>query len=482
MIERRPAEAAAGAYDLVVIGGGIHGACLTLEAARRGISTLLLERDDFGGATSWNSLRIVHGGLRYLQSLDLVRYRESVAERHWFMRNFPDQISALRCLMPLYGSGLRRPSVFAAALALDDLLARGRNVDVDPDLHLQAGRTLTPREAVELFPPIDSAGLLGAALWNDALMPHAPRVLIEILRWAASAGARALNYFEATGLSVEAGRVTGVTALDRQTGRAYEFAAARVANCTGPWSRAVSKVLDREVDELFRPTLAFNLLIDREPLSDVALAVSPPGQDRSFFLVPWRNRLMVGTCHALWEAGREVPTADDPIVRAFLRDLASAVAPLDLDQADVLRVLWGQLPARPGDDAAVAVRPVLHRHADHGGPAGLVSTSGVKYTTARSLAESTLRALYGADLPPRRQAGRPEPALWPSRFEVEATEAGDQMLAERVGRLASEESVVHLDDLLLRRTDLGLDPLVGERIGRKVAGLLASAPTEEIAT
>ncbi|MEJ2083967.1 MAG: FAD-dependent oxidoreductase [Acidobacteriota bacterium] len=110
MIERNPALFSRDSYDLLIIGGGIYGACLSLEASRRGLSSLVLERDDFGGATSWNSLRILHGGLRYLQHLDLKRFRESVAERRWFSFWFPELVRPLPCLMPLYGKSRGRRS------------------------------------------------------------------------------------------------------------------------------------------------------------------------------------------------------------------------------------------------------------------------------------------------------------------------------------------------------------------------------------
>ena len=99
-IPRLPVESASKQYDLLVIGGGIYGIALAFEAARRDYRTLLLERDDFGGGTSWSSLRIIHGGLRYLQTLDLRRFRESLAERRWFLRHCPDLVRPLPCLRP----------------------------------------------------------------------------------------------------------------------------------------------------------------------------------------------------------------------------------------------------------------------------------------------------------------------------------------------------------------------------------------------
>ncbi len=458
MMRRDPAGAATDKYDLIVVGGGIYGACLTLESARRGLRTLLLERDDFGGATSWNSLRIIHGGLRYLQRLDLRRYRESVAERRWFLRHFPDEVEPLSCLMPLYGRGLRRPSVLAAALALDDRLSSRRNDGVRADRRLGPGRVIDPDQAVELYPTIDPAGLRGAALWTDARMPRSPRVLMEILRWSAAAGARALNYFEATDLIVDDGRVVGITALDRDSGQCYEFETRRVANCAGPWSRELSERFDREVPELFRPTVAFNLLLDREPPADLALAVSPPDESRSYFVVPWQGRLMAGTCHAAQAIEPSDLTPDHPLVREFANDLGAATPKLGLESATVLRVLAGRLPAATGGGATPTSRPVIVEHGKRGGPRGLVSVSGVKYTTARALAERTLGVLFGKQLAATGDVARPEPAAWPALSDISQSEGRDSTLAARLGRLATDESVRRLEDLTLRRTDIGLDP------------------------
>ncbi len=103
-------------YDVIVVGGGIQGVCLLHEASRRGLRALLVERGDFGGQTSWNSMRVLHGGFRYLQSMDLPRYIESVRARRWFLRLFPGMTEPLDCLMPLYGDGLKRPETFRAAV------------------------------------------------------------------------------------------------------------------------------------------------------------------------------------------------------------------------------------------------------------------------------------------------------------------------------------------------------------------------------
>ena len=196
-ILRRPLATSLEDFDLIIIGGGIHGVMLSLEASARGVKSLLVEKADFGHATSFNSLRILHGGLRYLQSMDLLRFRESVHERRWFMQCFPDLIAPLPCLMPLYGTGLHRTGVLAIALKMNDFLSARRNDAVRVDVHLPDGRVVSADETERLFPLVGTDGLQGAAVWHDACMLHSQRVLMETLRWSCALGGMALNYVEA---------------------------------------------------------------------------------------------------------------------------------------------------------------------------------------------------------------------------------------------------------------------------------------------
>lgn len=456
MMERDVREAAAEAYDLIVIGGGIYGAVLAAEAARRGLRTLLLERDDFGGATSWSSLRIVHGGLRYLQSLDLRRFRRSVAERRWFCGTYPDLVEPLECVMPLYGRGLKRPAVFRVALWLNDLLSRGRNRGVRPDRHLPPSRILDPADTRSRVSALRPEGLKGSGVWYDAMMKSSVRVLMETLRWACANGATVLNYVEARTVELEEGSVAGIGAVDHVSGERHVFRARSVVNCAGPWCREVARDLDRDVPELFRPSLAFNVLFDRPRLSDCAVAVEPPIQGaRVYFIVPWNGRMLAGTRHLSWDGDPEATRPPRSEVEAFIEELNLAVPGLGLTPVDVRRVYAGQLPAEAAGRADAAREPVLRDHGRHGGPKGLVSVSGVKWTTARDVVQRALRMTH-ENLPAVREEAPPRP-LEPERLSDMgwAPDRPDELLA-LCRRLADEESVVWLDDLLLRRME-GLD-------------------------
>jgi glycerol-3-phosphate dehydrogenase len=391
LIGRALGAASSQRYDLLVVGGGIQGATLALEASRRGLATLLVERGEFGGETTWNSLRIVHGGLRYLQTCDLPRYREAVAERRWFLRNFPDLVEPLPCLMPLYetprGGRLRRSTAFRAAFAADAVL--------DEDRVLPRGRLLDATETAKQFPEADRDGLQAGALWHDAMVPDPHRLVTEILRWACYGGTQALNHVEAVELLVEDGRVRGVRAVDGDSGRSLEIQAERVVSCAGPWVRRLARRFDRDVPDLFQPLIAFNLLFDREPPARGAVAVASrePGA-QTWFLVPWKGKLLAGTFYArIGEERFGGRGPGEPLVEEFLRELNAALPGAGLRREQVARVLWGRLPAEAAGSKVPSSRPVIHDHGAHGGTRGLISVSGVKLTTARAVAERTLRLL-----------------------------------------------------------------------------------------
>jgi glycerol-3-phosphate dehydrogenase len=488
-LRRNPELAAAGTYDLAIVGGGIQGATLALEAARRGLSTLLLERGDFGGATSWNSLRILHGGLRYLQGLDLRRFRESVGERGWFLREFPDLAAPLPCLMPLYdpprGGALRRPLPLRAALTADALLRGAQDPGLPPS------RLLTPRETAERFPGVGSAGLgrlLGGALWHDAVAPDSQRLVIEILRWAAACGARALNYAEALDLRLSPGgsRVVGLRAEDRVTGARLLFDARAVINGAGPWCRQVARRFDRDVPGLFRPVLAWNVLLDREPPAPLAIAAAAPGQPGSpqaqtFFVLPWKGRTLAGTAYAAPTAEPVDPAQGAPgpeAVRSFLAALNAALPALDARFEQVLRVFWGWLPGQPGQPEVPATQPVVCDHGRHGGPRGLVSVSGVKLTTARALAVRALKTAFQGELPAPRPVPRPAAdAPWSFDELVHRAEHDPDAARDHLRGLAERQAVVHLEDLLLRRTDWGILP-AHAALAERLCQTLGWAPDE----
>ena len=456
MLVRDVDSAAGRSYDVVIVGGGIYGAMLALQATARGLHPLLVERHDFGSGTSFNSFRLIHGGLRYLQSLDIVRLRESVAERRWFLKHFPEQVMPAPCLMPLYGRGLRRCRIMQLALLANDLLSIDRNTGLRDDRRLPAGRILGRAETLRRCPQIDSHRLQGAALWWDASMPDSQRLLMEILRWSVSAGATVLNYVAAEKLLVDDGRASGIAARDRVSGRLHEFRGQRVINAAGPWVRETAAALDRDFAALFRPTLAWNILLDRPAPSESLLALQAADSEaQTFFLQSFKGRLLVGTGHADWAGGPDAPRPSRRQLEQTLAQVNSALPGLQLQGSEVIRVFSGLLPGRGARGQQLSDRPCLIDHGRQGGVQNLFSVSGVKFTTARRVAETALRLAVGRAAPAGAGQGERPAAVAPAVWSCRVTDAaGLEPYLPGLRRLIVEEAVLHLDDLVLRRTTL----------------------------
>ncbi|PSB67206.1 hypothetical protein C7B61_07410 [filamentous cyanobacterium CCP1] len=460
-ISRTPAASTNQMYDLAIVGGGVYGAMLALEAARRGLKPLLLEKNDFGGATSLNSLRIVHGGLRYLQSLDLHRFFESTGERQWLLKTFPELVEPLSCLMPLYGKGARRPPVLRVALALNAALSLRRNQGVRSDRHLPAGQVIIAEQVRRLFPMVDMEGLQGGAIWYDGSMTHSQRLIMAVLRWATMLGATSLNYMEAQSMLRQGNQVVGVVAQDRLNGQVYEYRAKSVVNAAGPWGREFAAQIDRDIPQLFESSIAWNALFDRPALSDHAIAVAPKQPNaRTYFIRPWQGRLLAGTVHDPWTqplAATPMPTPEQ--LADCLQDLNHAIPGLNLKSSEIVRIFSGLLPAKQAGTAELSVREVIIDHSKQGGPSGLFSISGVKFTTSHLVAEKTVSCVFPNTVPAsdgeaplevQRKRG-----IFDFNWYPNSSEADWQ---RQLQTLIAEEAVYHLDDLVLRRTSLGDNP------------------------
>jgi glycerol-3-phosphate dehydrogenase len=430
-------------YDLIVIGGGIYGLSLTLEAARRGLKPLLVEKNDFGGATSLHSLRILHGGLRYLQSMDLPRFFESVNQRSWFMRHFSPICRVLPCLMPLYGRGLKRPSVFRIALALNGALSRSSG--------MPAASVLDVTETLRRFPAARRDGLEGGALWYDGQVLSPQRLHAELLRWAVQRGATALNYVEALELKRSPARVRG---LKTSVG---DFDAPVIINAAGPWSREVAARLDRDRPDLMTPSLTFNLLLDVPPPSDAAVAVEG---SRMYFITPHRAGLtFAGTIHRVWEGASEPSAA---VIQDFIDDLNRAIPNWGVQRSNVLRITAGVLPCRGPGQADMARRSTFVKHDVD----GLFSVCGIKYTTAQRFAVRALERIFG-----RRASDDSQPAIGErGRFVDPAAVMG--LDEDALRRLAEEESVTCPDDLMERRIDWIVDAAERARFRSRLEPIL----------
>ena len=478
-ILRNPRVAAQETYDLLIIGGGFYGVMLSWESSLRGLRTLLIEQADFGGATSFNSLKTIHGGFRYLQNLDLKRFFESARERNWFLQNFsdPNLVKPLPCLLPLYGQGLRRPFILQQALQLNSILAARCDRHMNVERRLPRGRIISAQRTQDIFSLVNLEKLKGGAIWYDAFLPNSQRLLIQILKAACYLGATALNYMEAKVLCVSNNQVSGIVAQDADNGKSYKYSAKNVINAAGPWSAEVALNLSGNHYNLYQNCLAWNTLFDREAVSDFAVAIAPNrSKAKTYFFHNWKGRLLVGTGNAPCLGKVTEPMPSDAQLEDFIADLNDAVPRLKLSLNDITQVLAGFRPVKTSRTIAVADRELIVSHDRYGGPVGLYSIAGVKFTTARLVAEKTLQRIF-----PGVSVGQPQATVSQVLGEI-SQKAGiftydwypnlnDFDWQQQIKRIIAEESVQHLDDLIFRRTSLGDNPSRARKIAPQLCQL-----------
>ena len=462
-------------YDLLIVGGGIHGLASAYDAASRGLRVALVEADDFGGGASFNHQKTAHGGLRSLGSLQLIRARESIRERRALARIAPWFLRPLPFLTGTYRSATKNRLALRAAFRLDAWLARRRNDGVEPELHLPRARLVSKAATLRLFPGIHRDGLTGGAQWYDYQMVEADRLTLAFATGADRAGADLANHVEAIGAIKEAGRIAGVTARDTLTGATLTIRAAVTLNAAGAHAGDIMRLFG--VEHPFPLLKAMNLVTSR-PASDMALA-APARDGRMLTLTPWRGRALVGTS----QSSNFVQPGDVRVnaaeIEAFVAEANHAFPALKLGRADVTLVHRGVVPAarrRDGRPDLKASTEILDHAAD--GAAGAITLIGVKYTTARAAAERAVDAVarrLDRRLPPSRTAVKTLPGAGIADHEALAIESARAArldvplpLIRHLIRLYAEAAPAVIR-LMQQRADLGapLDPQV-DTIGAEV--------------
>ena len=391
---------AAEPFDVVVVGAGIHGAAAAWTAARLGLRTALLDMGDFGAATSASSLKVLHGGLRYLQHGNFSRMRESIRARRRFFQLAPHLCRPQAFLMPTRGAGVRSRAALAVALKINDMVAADRNEGVPEARWLPAGRMLSAAETRQILAGLPESGITGAGVWYDGLGDNTERLTLSFVLSAENAGACVANYVQATRLITEQGAVTGVEVTDRLEGGTFPVRGRVVINASGPWLEQAWQG-GAAGREKFPLVGAWNVIVPRRWFGGygVALESTQAHRDadaliqrgkRNLFFVPWRSGTIIGTVYVPFEGDPANYQPSAASVRAFLEEVNTVYPPARLTAADISLLHVGVQPGPP-ERGAGSVEPDKHSevidHAARGGPRGLISIKGVKYTTGLEVGE-----------------------------------------------------------------------------------------------
>jgi glycerol-3-phosphate dehydrogenase len=403
MLSRAAAvEAIAGRhFEVVVIGGGITGAGVALDAASRGYSVALLERGDYAVGTSSRSSKMVHGGLRYLQNLDLGLVREALLERQLMVQLAPHLVYPTPFLVPSFGEG-RRDRKLGIGLNMYDVMAttrvgRGRREmrsskegDEDyfwsPDRH----RTIDRDELLEMVPALEARDPNDAYLFYDCQTDDV-RLVLTILGEAERFGAVMLNGAEVTEVLSADGRASGVALLESESGERIEVEADNVVNATGVFADRIrpEEVVDEEDVPRIKPSRGTHLLIDREVISTGAAAcIIPAGEGRAIFALPWYGRTLVGTTDNDYEGDIEHPHPGEEDIE-YLLDAVNAFFGIEASRSDLVGAYAGVRPLIATGDPKRSVD--ISRKAElYETSSGMLTITGGKLTTWRRMAKQTV--------------------------------------------------------------------------------------------
>lgn len=424
-----------GRYDLIIIGGGITGAGIFREAARAGVSVLLVEARDYASGTSSWSSKLVHGGLRYLKSGDLRLTAESVRERQRLLVEAPDVVEPLDFLMPLYQHARPGKNTMRMGLWLYDRFSVGG----------RKSEFLPPAAALATEAKIRRQGLLGAMHYQDARTDDC-RLVWRLIAQGLCEGGVARNYTRAEKLLSTAGRVSGVALTDAESGESRELQAGVVVNAGGVWAGSLSG--QPMGAPKLRPLRGSHLVFSQARLP-LALAISwlHPRDARPVFAYPWQGATLLGTTDLdhgddLWNPRMSREECD-----YLLEGLHWLFGPDAPDAIDAVSSFAGVRPIV--DDGSSKPSSASRESALWSAP-GLVGITGGKLTTFRVTARQVLKAV-SVQLTALKLADDDLPLF---TAETATAHAQSPSIAEVCGRVG--EQVVHFDDLLLRRSRLGL--------------------------
>ena len=369
-------------FDLLVIGGGIVGAGIAWDASLRGLSCALIEQNEFASGTSSRTTKLIHGGLRYLEQLDIGLVRESLRERETLFRIAPQWVKPLPFLVPVRGSSPRPWPLVKMGVALYDRLAH--TPPAQRHRFLEGARQVG--EAEEL---LQKGGTERAALYTDGQMDDAGLVM-AVLEAAARAGAVLANQLRVVGWWMERGSIQAAEAEDTHDKRKFLIRAEQVVNATGPWSDRLRRMASAHVRPIVRPSKGIHLVYPSLGLRH-ALVLSSPQDGRIFFCIPWKEQTLIGTTDTDYEGDpgqvEVFPREVDYLIQSANRCLPS----LRLRTEEVLSTFAGVRPllAYEGKDPWAVSR----RHFIHEDPNGMISVIGGKFTTFRKIAEETVNRL-----------------------------------------------------------------------------------------
>jgi len=503
-------------YDILVIGGGISGAAIAHDAALRGLSVALVEKADFGGATSSATSKLIHGGLRYMKTIEFSLVRESLRERRTMEYIAPHIVAPIPFMVPNYRKLMQSKLAMVPAMFLYDKLSFDKADLDDIDRKLPGWENYGSKETLVLESGLKQKGLCGSVVYYDCQMFSSERLSLEFILGAAENGADMANYTQVKSLLMDNKCVKGAVVVDVLNNKEFEIRAKTTINAAGPWADYVTDFIGESARKKLVRSQGIHLITRKLTNSHALVLTSKTG--RIFFIVPWRGLSLIGTTDTRWEGDPDKYGVQKKDVLHFIDEVNEAYPSANLTLEDVMWTYGGLRPIVEKDtkieDVNKASRKYeIYDHKKDDGISGVISVIGGKYTTSRSLAESVIdmaafkmnmpipsHATAGYILPGGRigsYAGfrtrimrdydvhSDDAIFWTRAYgahSIALFEAikNDKKLGEKidpqyletwavVDRAVTKEMALTLDDVIFRRTGLGTTGQLSDKSIRSIA-------------
>jgi glycerol-3-phosphate dehydrogenase len=371
-------------YDVLVIGGGITGAFIAWDCSLRGFKVALIDKGDFGAATSAATSKLIHGGLRYLKSLEMGLVRESLQERR-IMEIYP-----VPFVFPAYGWGKRGLPAAVSAMIFYDTLSYDRKWINDDDKKIPGHETFSSEQICNLEPVLDPSELKGGVIYYDCQMYSPERLTLEPILSAAEFGADAANYVKAEDLLMEGDTITGARIRDLLEDKLYELKASVTINAAGPWADLLlGKIRGKKHHGLIRSK---GIHLITRPIHKEHAMVLQTKNGRHFFIIPWRGRSLIGTTDDIYKGDPDDFKVTESDIADFLKEINATVPAANLSRQDVVYQYGGLRPIVEKETSVevevydASRKYEIYDHEQDDNIKGFMTAIGGKYTTSRNMA------------------------------------------------------------------------------------------------
>lgn len=443
-------------WDVVVIGGGATGVGIAVDAASRGLKTVLLESQDFAAGTSSRSTKLIHGGVRYMKNpRDWGLVREALKERRILIKNAPHLVHAKPFILPTYKKWERE--YFTVGLGIYSAMTYGG---------YGIGRTssLSREETLSRLPGVKAEGLMGGVQFYDGQFDDA-RLTVALMRTAYNLGATPLNYMPVIGIERKGGWIQSVTARDKETGEEFRIRTKMVFNAAGAWVDPIRRMVDPDASTLVRVSRGSHILLDKSFMpGDTGMLIPKTRDGRVLFAIPWHEMLLVGTTDVEQREADFDPKVSEEEVN-FMIETASGYLEKPITRADVKATFAGLRPLfnPQATGSAGSTAKVSREHAVIPEYGNMITVTGGKWTAYRKMAEHAMLEATQRHLIPARLCVTKDLPIFADQvwdqaaLEVaaEKSEEADAKVVEYARYSREYEGARTAEDVLFRRLRLG---------------------------